>query len=147
MPIYVGWMIPDHVFLTYIWGETTFADFIDAVAPGAALVQSVAGHNVHNWIDARYLTRYPHDFKTLAGKVSIFDEPNLGEMILISDNTMLRYIGKFTSLMRRQTVQACRSVEDGLRYLIELDPNIPLLSPDEYETLLVSARAAAPQQP
>lgn len=140
MPIAVDWMIPDYVFITYLWGEVTFAQFVDAVPPGIELVRSVATHKVHNWIDARHIERYPHDVRNMSREVDIFDEPNLDQMIGITSNAMLRVIGQFSAMMRGKQIHMCRNLQEGFAYLAEMDLDMPTITIADYEVLLQRIR-------
>lgn len=140
MAIAVGWMIPDYVFVTYVWGEVTFAEFVDAVPPGIELVRSVTARKVHNWIDMRHVGRYPHDVRHMSRDIDIFAEPNLGHMLAITNNPMIRVIAQFAGMLRDKPVQMCRSVPEGLSYLATLDENMPTITAADYDALVQSLR-------
>lgn len=138
MPYHLDWLVPQRVYYTYWWDEVTVDELEASIEPSIEFLRKAPDHTMHNFVDVRYVTRYPFDLRRIARTVKTMEEPNLGDFVLLTKNPMLRLVGQFVSGFGQKNLHVFqeREIDDAMQLLRDLDDALPDDLVDIYNKLI-----------
>jgi len=128
MPVRILWYFPDYVVNAQMWGEFTFEELSIGSQETAELIRKGQAP-VHDIIDMRYIEKYPLDVKQIFNATPVFREPNLGWVLLISDDRVVRFLTHMVLQLHKTRVRYCSTPAEALAFLREIDERLGELPP------------------
>ncbi len=116
------WIIPDQLYAVIFEGEMTLDILQHVDADTVALLrQHPSTAQLHTILDTRNLTKFPMNVKLLTDpKVSSYrHEPNLGWIILVSENSLVRFLGTVVNGLSISRFAVVHTLDDAFELLKE----------------------------
>ncbi|MFN8373033.1 MAG: hypothetical protein U0694_09170 [Anaerolineae bacterium] len=125
MPFKVSWYIP-RVAWCYVWGTYTAEELKDSAAQGQELVR-VGTPLVHDLIDMRHMIEYPKNLRDIIQLTPIFKEPNLGWVVVLTDDKMVRFLSHAVTSISKVRLRTFTDPQEALDFLARMDETLPPL--------------------
>jgi hypothetical protein len=125
MPYELTWYVEKRVIFQRLYGEITFSELRQMSDEANALVRS-GTRFVHLLVDLQEVTKYPTNVKDASGVINMEPGDNLGWTLVVTPNTVLRFLGSMMGQLARQRVNTFRTWEDALQFLSSRDDSIKL---------------------
>ncbi len=127
MGVNISWYVKPRIVLTYAWGNFT-VDELKYGAESAAELIRAGQPMVHNIIDMRELTHYPTNVHEITKLTYVFREENLGWVILIASNPIVRFLTSMATQVARSRLRTVGEVEPALAFIQQVSPELDLPS-------------------
>jgi hypothetical protein len=129
------WVSENRLSYVHVWGDYNLQELKDSseevqawVANGTPLVHHIA--------DFRDMETYPTNLAQILKSVPFMQEPNLGWVIILSDNRMVKFLSSMATGVSKARFRTFSNLEDALVFLAERDSTLPDLTGIEEASLL-----------
>jgi len=120
----VDWFVQDRVYVFNIWGDLTLDDYHEGST--VAIDYVCDGHPpVHSILDVRNVTDYPKRLSEIRKVTAIMQEPNLGWVLVVSDDRFIRFVGDIVSQLSSKNYKAFATPEEAIAFLWHMDTTLP----------------------
>ena len=124
MGVKLVWYLEQRIIFTYVWGDFTITELREGAAQGAKYVQ-MGTAPVHDIIDMREMERYPFNLKEIIDATPIFREPNLGWVVLLSNNRAVNFIATIVLQFSSAKLRIASNENEALDFLRGADGTLP----------------------
>lgn len=83
---------------------------------------------VHDIIDMRQMSKFPLNLREIVRATGLFGEPNLGWVILISDNRVVRFLTEAVMQTYKTRFRAFGLESEAIAFLKQMDESLQALS-------------------
>lgn len=128
MPVSSQWVVPNSILQISISGDFSLHELQQMGAHISALITRKGNQLVHVIFDMSEMKQMPHQIKPVYDASQIFmKHPNIG-WVLVSDcsDRIARMIISMVVQMFQTRFRYCQGIEDALRILKDIEPNLPL---------------------
>lgn len=117
------WFVQNRVLLLSVWGERTLEEMREG---SAYIVNAVRNGSapVHLIIDMQNVTGHPRRIGEVRDTLVVFDEPNLGWVVTITQNRALKFISDILTQMARKSYKSFDNPQDAVNFLWHIDPSL-----------------------
>lgn len=126
------WLVDGRVALGYYEGVITIEDLQYSQEEAEALYDTVDSRVIHGIIDMRHMTEYPTNLAELIRVISIFRNPRLGWIMLITNNTIVRFLSSAVVQLSQARFRTFTNVEQCLEFLEDVDETLPIVTIEAY---------------
>jgi hypothetical protein len=122
----VTWHLNQRIILTVISGDVTVDDLKQASIETNRLVRAGIPL-VHEVIDMRAMTSYPTRINDLAWLVPYLKETNLGWLIVVTQNPIVRFLSNTLSQVASSRMRSFMTPQEAFDFLAYVDSTLPPL--------------------
>ncbi|MEM9955198.1 MAG: hypothetical protein AAF846_26555 [Chloroflexota bacterium] len=119
----VKWFVPKCAYIIQMNGKLTQTDFIAGCEAVRQFVLEGIGP-VHCIIDARDTTMPHITVSEVSNTAQVFNEPNLGSVLLISNKPIIRMLGSILCQRANKRCRFANSIDEALTILHYDDPKL-----------------------
>ncbi len=116
----IGYSIDQRVIFVRVYGDYTYEDAHDSNVTAIELIRSGVGP-VHIIIDSHEMGSFKIGLSQLRETITMFREPNIGWIIAIGVNPMIRFIGSMVMQMGHVNFRFVENMNDALDTLQRVD--------------------------
>jgi hypothetical protein len=128
MAYQLSWYRDRRILLGTFSGDLTPDDLLAVNDIGTDMIQQ-GDPPVHDIIDALALEKVPLDLKLLKKSLRLFQEPNLGWVIVIAKNPLFGFFGSILSQAAGKNVRVVSTWDEALAILARVDTSLSDLNP------------------
>lgn len=132
MGMLVNWYIEGRAVQVYAWGELTLEELSTGAEETRQFIRQ--GQTVYDIVDMRHMSKYPNKLSQIIPVTSLFREPNLAWVLLISSNPIVRFLASATVQIHGARFRAFHNPEEVKTFIQTLEPNLGEL-PDYIEPI------------
>ena len=124
----IDWLVENQIILSkvYQWDTEGLASNINQANDLINQSDSPLVHKVWDLLD---METYPANINDIRKAIQpLFTNERLGWVIIILDNPMIGFLSQVGTSMYGVRYRNFKTMEDGLKYLQERDPTLPLLT-------------------
>ncbi len=124
MPYKASWFVDKRVMLLQAWGERTLEEMQEN---SDIMIKAVReGHPpVHIFADIRQVTEYPRSLKEIKRSLSAFQEPNLGWIVVVTENQLISFLGDVVSQLSQKNFKSFKTPDEAIAFLWRIDASLP----------------------
>jgi hypothetical protein len=124
MPAVNEWIIPGRVLAAHYSGDLKLEEVSTSNDEAQHWIANEGVAPVHTVVDLSGITRYPTNLKDVRDIVRV-DHPEMaGWSIIVSGNTIVRFISSTVTQLMRQKVRVFDSLDEGYAFLWETDASL-----------------------
>lgn len=128
------WLVENRLFVGYYAGEITTQTLIEGQQEVQHVLDNATdGRLIHAIVDMRFLVRYPTNLNDLIRATPIFKSPALGWVVLLSNNTLIRFLTSAVIHYSKPEFRAFMEIQKALDFLHEMDSEIPCMTEADYK--------------
>lgn len=122
MGMLVNWYIEGRAIQVYAWGELT----IEELSAGAEETRQRIrqGRYIYDIVDMRHMSKYPIRLAEIIPVTSLFREANLGWVLLISSNPVVRFLASATVQVHGARFRAFNNPDEVKAFIQTLEPDL-----------------------
>lgn len=128
----VTWYVPQRVYIVHIYGDIGLEEYQAGIDTSTEFVRAGV-RPVHAIIDARQITKFPVQMKAVVQSSGVFREPNLGWVLVLTDNLVVKFLTSVISQLSETRYKIFSHPEEALTFLYSRDVTLP--DPDPYPIL------------
>lgn len=129
----VTWYLDQRIVLTVISGDVTLDDLKQASIETNRLVRAGIPL-VHDVADMRTMTSFPTRINDFAWMVPYLKETNLGWLIIVTQNPIVRFLGNTLSQVANSRMRSFVTLQEAFDFLAYVDSTLPPL-PEPVESI------------
>lgn len=118
------WLVEGRLYVFHIWGDLTLEEMKQGSDEAIHYVRS-GQPPVHSIIDFRNVTSYPKSISDLKNAADIMKEPNLGWVLLLTNDRIFSFVGDLISQMTRKNYKSVKTPEEAIDLLWKVDQSLP----------------------
>jgi hypothetical protein len=126
MPAQNEWIVPGRVLASHFSGDLQLDEVKASNSEAQVWIASAGIAPVHTIVDLSGVQRYPTSLKDVRSIVRVDNPDMAGWTIIVSGNTIIRFISSTVTQLLRQKVRVFDSLVDAYTFLWETDPSLPV---------------------
>jgi hypothetical protein len=125
MPAQNEWIVPGRVLASHFYGDLQLDEVKASNDEAQGWIAREGIAPVHTIVDMSGIQRYPTSLKDVRSIVRV-DKPEMaGWTIIVSGNTIIRFISSTVTQLLRQKVRVFDGLDDAYTFLWEADSSLP----------------------
>lgn len=125
MPAQSEWIVPGRILVSHFFGDLKLEEVKASNNEAQEWIANEGVAPVHTIVDMSGIQRYPTSLKDVRDIVRV-DHPDMaGWTIIVSGNTIIRFISSTVSQLLRQKVRVFDGLDDAYTFLWSTDSSLP----------------------
>ena len=124
----IDWHVPTRIFFMKLIGDLTIDDLHRLVDEELDFIRN-GDPPVHFIVDLREMGDYPISISELRRNLALYNEPNLGWLMTLSNDRMVQYLSRVVSTLQRNRYRHFNGPDELIEFIVRKDESLPEVPP------------------